>query len=144
MGKSIRHHFFYSHPIDVLWEYLTKPELLSLWLMPNDFELKLGHKFTFKTNPLPQFSCDGNFHCKILEIIPYKKLVYSWNAGPGDGSHNLSSVVEWTLIEKNNGTELLLVHSGFTDENLDIYTAMTDGWLKNLQKIENHLKASIQ
>lgn len=141
MTNTIKQTYFLTHSVETVWEYLTNAELLEKWLMPNDFKLKDGYEFSFKTNPILQFDCDGVFHCKVLEIEPLKKLVYSWDTGPGDGTFNLKSIVEWILIKKENGTELQLTHSGFTDENLAIYTAMTDGWAKNVQKIIKHLNS---
>jgi len=143
MTKSIHQQIFYAHPPAVVWDYLTKADLMALWLMPNDFEPIIGYDFQFKTKPLPQFNSDGIFYCKVLEIVPHKKLSYSWKASPGDGTISLDSVVVWTLVEKDNGTELLLEHSGFKEiENLNIYNAMTDGWFKNLQKITNILNTA--
>jgi len=37
MTKSIKHQFFFPHPPETVWEYLTKPELMEQWLMRNDF-----------------------------------------------------------------------------------------------------------
>lgn len=139
MTQEITQTYFFPNSLETVWEYLTNPELLEKWLMPSDFKPVLNHEFSFRTNPLPQFNCDGIFHCKVLEITPMKKLIYTWNAGSGGGTFNLKSVVEWTLIKKESGTELQLIHRGFTDENLAIYTAMIDGWGKNIQKIINHL-----
>ena len=140
MTTAIRHHFFYAHPLEAVWEYLTKAELLSQWLMPNDFELIIGYDFQFTTKPLPQFDCDGIFYCKIAEIVPFKKLSYSWKTGPGHGKISLDSLVVWTLVEKDNGTELQLLQSGFKEvENFNIYTAMTKGWFENMEKIAKYL-----
>ncbi|MNR60763.1 hypothetical protein D3C85_1823300 [compost metagenome] len=47
------------------------------------------------------------------------------------------TIVEWTLEKKDNGTQLYLLHKGFKDENLSILNAMTDGWLKKLEKVGN-------
>jgi uncharacterized protein YndB with AHSA1/START domain len=141
MSKAIKQNYFFPHPVEAVWGYLTEAELLSEWLMPNDFKLALGHQFTFKTKPMPQFKSDGIFHCKILEIKPLEKLIYSWNSGPGDGSLSLKTVVEWTLVPKNNGVELQLVHSGFTDENKAIYEGMMQGWLQNMQKMEGRIQS---
>jgi uncharacterized protein YndB with AHSA1/START domain len=136
MSNSIQQSFFFSHKPEVVWEYLTTAELLAQWLMPNDFQPVLGHEFRFTTKPLPIFDFDGICYCRILEIVPFKKLTYSWKGGPGDGKINLDTLVEWNLIEKDNGTELQLLHSGFDEtENLKIYEGMTDGWLKNMQKM---------
>lgn len=140
MNTVIRQQFFYSHPANTVWDYLTKPELIAQWLMPNDFQPILGHEFRFTIKPIPSLDLDGIFHCKVLEIVPFKKLSYSWQGGPGNGKISLDSVVVWTLLEKDNGTELQLEHRGFKDiENLQLYTGMTKGWQENMQKIANHL-----
>lgn len=141
MERSIKHTIFYSHSPETVWEYLTKAELMSQWLMPNDFEPTLGYDFQFRIKPMPQFDFDGIVYCKVLEIAPFKKLSYTWKAGPGDGKINLDSIVTWTLIAKDNGTELLLDHSGIM-ENADIYSAMNIGWQQNMNKIAERINAA--
>jgi len=74
-------------------------------------------------------------HCKVIEIVPYKKLIYSWKGGPEKGITTLDTIVEWTLEAKDNGTELHLVQSGFKDANISIFSAMTGGWAQNTVKI---------
>jgi uncharacterized protein YndB with AHSA1/START domain len=143
MAKSIQHNFFFPQPPSAVWEYLTNSELLELWLMKNNFEPVPGHEFQFRTNPIPGFQFDGVCHCKVLELVPFKKLSYSWKGGPGNGIINFDTVVTWKLEEKNGGTELFLDHSGFAEEaNVAIYKGMTDGWLKNVDKIANLLNAA--
>ncbi len=139
MTKSIDHKFFFPHSPEVVWEYLTKAELMEQWLMKNDFLPVIGHDFQFRTQPIPSVNFDGIFYCKVLEIVPFKKLSYSWKGGPGNGKIELDSIVEWTLHPKENGTELLLKQSGFKKSNYTIYTMMNDGWFKNVQKIIERL-----
>lgn len=141
MKTEIKHKWFYNQSAEDIWEYLTKAELIEKWLMPNDFEPKVGHEFKFKTNPIPSLGLDGNFYCKVLEIIPKKKLVYSWKGGMDKNNLTLKTIVEWTLETKENGTELRLTHSGFKKENSSILTAMFDGWDKNIQKMFKHMKS---
>jgi hypothetical protein len=44
------------------------------------------------------------------------------------------------LEAKDGGTELQLVHDGFKEmENYIIFSAMNDGWLKNMKKIGEYL-----
>ena len=136
MKKSINHQFFFSHPPKAVWEYLTNSELMELWLMKNDFKPVLGHEFQFRTGPKPALDFDGIVHCKVLEIVPFSKLSYSWKLGPGDGTLNVDSVVKWRLEPKDNGTELILEHSDFVIlENMGMFNAMTEGWLSNIKKI---------
>lgn len=143
MARSIKHQFFYPHPPETVWEYLTKPELMELWLMKNDFQPIVGFDFQFRTNPIPSLNFDGIFYCKVLEIVPYKKLSYSWRSGPGDGKITLDSVVVWKLQPTAKGTELFLEHSGFAKkENLDFYNGLAQGWLEKFQKIDELLNAA--
>jgi uncharacterized protein YndB with AHSA1/START domain len=143
MTKTIKHQFFFPHPKETVWEYLTTSELLEQWLMKNDFKPVVGHEFQFRTNPIPSLDFDGICHCKVLEIVPFKKLSYSWRGGSGRGEITLDTVVVWNLVSTDKGTELFLEHSGFgKGEHENFYPGMTDGWLKNVQKILNFLNAA--
>jgi uncharacterized protein YndB with AHSA1/START domain len=143
MEKSIKHTFFYPHPPETVWEYLTKPELMEQWLMKNDFQPIIGLDFQFRTSPIPSLNFDGIFYCKVLEIVPFKKLSYSWKSGPGDGKITLESIVVWKLQPTDKGTELRLEHSGFAkEENLDFYNGLMHGWLEKFQKIADLLNTA--
>jgi len=129
MQKDIRHQFFFHHPPGTVWEYLTNSELLTHWLMENDFKPLVGHKFQFKTKSKINIGFDGNIYCEVLEVIPAKRLSYSWRGGPGHGKISLDSVVTWTLEEKNGGTTLTLEHTGFKGvKNFITYLVMNKGW----------------
>ncbi len=143
MERSIKHTFFYPHPPERVWEYLTKPELMELWLMKNDFQPIVGLDFQFRTSPIPSLNFDGIFYCKVLEIVSFKKLSYSWKSGPGDGKITLESIVVWKLEPTDKGTELHLEHSGFAkEENLDFYNGLMHGWLEKFQKIADLLNTA--
>jgi uncharacterized protein YndB with AHSA1/START domain len=140
MAASIKHQLFFPHPPAAVWEYLTNAELMELWLMKSDFQPVLGHEFQFRINPMPAFDFDGIIYCKVLEIEPFKKLSYSWQLGPGDGSINVDSVVRWELQPTDKGTELLLAHGDFIIlKNMGIFDAMNKGWLENMHKILSRL-----
>jgi uncharacterized protein YndB with AHSA1/START domain len=143
MIKSIKHQFSYPQPPEMVWEYLTNPDLMELWLMKNDFQAAVGAEFQFRTKPMPSLECDGIFYCKVLEFLPFEKLTYSWKSGPGDGTITVDTVVEWTLQPTDKGTELSLEHSGFTEAvNLDLYNGLTGGWLQNIKKVAELLNAA--
>jgi len=143
MATSIKHQLFFPHPPRAVWEYLTNAELMELWLMKSDFQPVKGHEFTFRINPVPSLDFDGIVYCKVLEILPFEKLSYSWKLGPGDGTINVDSVVRWELQPKNKGTELLLDHGDFAIlENIGIFNAMNVGWLENMHKIAKQLNAA--
>ena len=140
MSKSIKHTFTYSHSPEAVWDYLTKPELIAQWLMPSDFKPTVGHQFNFTTKPMPQFGFNGIVYCKVLEVEPFKKLVYSWKGGPGDGAEfTLDSVVTWVIKPLAKGCEVQFEHSGFKDDNIIGFNMMNEGWSKNGQRIETLL-----
>ena len=145
MIREIAHKYFFSHSPQEVWEYLTRSDLMEQWLMKNDFQPVVGHDFQFHTRPLPNFEFDGTVYCRVLEIIPFKKLSYSWKGGPGNGEMTMDSVVYWTLEPSGSGTNLYIRHTGFEGmENLSIFHAMNEGWLQNIRKIDELLGASIQ
>lgn len=143
MANIIKHQYFFSQGPEEVWEYLTRPELMELWLMPSDFLPVVGHDFQFRIKPMPQFDFDGIFYCKVLEIVPHKRLSYSWKSGPGDGKIEVDSIVYWNLVPKDNGTDLFLEHSSFKElGSFSMFAAMNEGWLKNIQKIAVLLNAA--
>jgi uncharacterized protein YndB with AHSA1/START domain len=82
MAKVIKHQFFFPHPPKAVWDYLTNPELMQLWLMKNDFQPIVGFDFQFRTNPIPSLDFDGIFYCKVLEIVPLKSFLIRGRAAP--------------------------------------------------------------
>lgn len=105
----------YPHPPELVWRALTTSELLAQWLMPNDFEPRVGHRFTFRTEPGPGF--DGVVRCEVLELLPPGAkegsepgpgvLAMTWAGGPID------TVVRFQVVEVEGGTRLAVTQSGF-------------------------------
>jgi uncharacterized protein YndB with AHSA1/START domain len=140
MSKTIVHEFAFEHPPSVVWEYLTDPELLAQWLMPNDFKPIVGHQFQFGTKPKIPLGFDGRIYCEVLEIVPFSKLVYSWRGGLSRKNPSLDSIVEWTLRETEQGCLLRLEHRGFRGaRNYLAYLIMNKGWLKIGRRFKNQL-----
>ncbi len=118
------------YPPERIWRTLVTSELIAKWLMPNDFEPVVGHRFNFHTKPRGDW--DGIVHCEVLECNPPKLLRYSWRGGsdsnPDYGSR-LDSHVTWTLTPVESGTLLRMVHDGFRfPDNRFAYEVMSGGW----------------
>ncbi len=47
MRREIRLDIIYPHPPERIWKALTDSRSLAKWLMPNDFQPRLGHRFRF-------------------------------------------------------------------------------------------------
>lgn len=97
---------FYPHPRERVWAALTDPTALGLWLMPNDFEPRVGHEFTLHAKPGAGW--DGTVHCEVLELDPPTHMAWSWRAGP------LDTVVRFDLEAVEGGTRLRFTQTGFT------------------------------
>jgi uncharacterized protein YndB with AHSA1/START domain len=142
MNNEIKNEWVYEQSPKEVWAYLTQAELIERWLMPNNFQAIPGQEFQFTVKPIPSLDLDGIFNCKVLEIVPFQKLTYSWKGGPGGGVITLDTIVEWTLEKHGKGTKLFLKQTGFKESNYSIFTGMTSGWQSNMQKMINHLNAT--
>ena len=120
MQKEIKHTWHFNQSPQVVWEYLTKPELLEQWLTKTDFQPIVGSKFHFNDKSGKIISCE------VLEVKPFIKLSYSWQYASAKDNKRFDSKVMWTLVPKENGTELQLVHNGFTA--LEDFIAHNSGW----------------
>ena len=122
---------------EIVWKTLTTSDLIGRWLMPNDFEPRIGGTFTFRAKPMGDW--DGIVHCEVLDIVSYRKLVYSWKAGSDNNPNygaRLETLVTWTLTQVGDGTALSLVHSGFRSPQNDFaFNAMSPGWSRVLASI---------
>jgi uncharacterized protein YndB with AHSA1/START domain len=112
----------------VVWEYLTNPELIEKWLGKTDFQPIVGHKFSFIG------SCDNDSYCEVLEVKPFTRLSYSWQKRSAKDGKPFHSKVVWTLVPKEYGTELRLVHNGFTA--LEDFVKHENGWSTCLMQFE--------
>jgi uncharacterized protein YndB with AHSA1/START domain len=143
MQKQIYQTWFFKQTPQEVWEYLTKPELIERWLMATkNFKPVLGQKFQFTFTAKPGSKYGGEVNCEVLEIEPYSKLSYSWDGHLQDKSRYFNSVVMWTLVPKNKGTELQLEHNGF--EVLEDILNHKNGWKSCIQKMEDHINATRQ
>ena len=119
------------HAPELVWKTLTTPELMGRWLMqPTGFAPVPGTRFTYRTSPAGAW--DGTIRCKVLEVEPNRRLVYSWQGGDaanvGYGSR-LDTTVTFTLVPVAGGTRLRIVHAGFQlPHNAHAFAKMSQGW----------------
>jgi len=127
-----------AHPPEKIWRALTLPHLIEEWLMKNDFEPVVGHKFTLRAEPNPRWS--GLVGCEVLAVEPNKELSYTW--GPsGDGTpNNMKWVVTWTLTPKGTGTHLRMEQSGFRPDQQQNYKGAKFGWQRFFANLERTLE----
>jgi uncharacterized protein YndB with AHSA1/START domain len=116
------------HPPEKIWRALTQGPLIKEWLMDNDFEPVVGHRFQFRSTPVPNW--DGIIDSQVLVIEPNKKLSYSW------GTMGMESVVTWTLTPTDAGTRLRMEQSGFGPDQDAAYKGANYGWQKFIGNME--------
>lgn len=107
MTESIRRELVFPQSREDVWRALTDSATLAEWLMPNDFEPRVGHRFTFRTQPNPQAGFDGIVHCEVLECAPPSRLAYSWAGG------GIDTRVSYRLEPDGDGTRVFFEQSGF-------------------------------
>jgi uncharacterized protein YndB with AHSA1/START domain len=116
------------HPPEKIWRALTQAPLIEDWLMANDFRPEVGHKFTLRSTPVPNWN--GIIECEVLLVEPNSRLSYSW------GTMGMESVVAWTLTPTEGGTHVRMEQSGFRSQEDASYKGATYGWKKFIGNLE--------
>lgn len=118
----------YKAPIEKVWKAITDKDEMKEWYFDlSDFRLEVGFQFEF-------IGCSKDARqythkCEITEIVPGRKLTYSWRYDGYPGN----SFVTFELVKQNeNGTLLRLTHKGletFPMDTLDFATNnFVEGW----------------
>lgn len=123
MKRDIHLQATFPHPPERVWRALTDPRAIAEWLMANDFEPRVGHRFRFRAKPQPGW--DGTVDCEVTEVDPPRRLSYSW----GNGANEMLTQVTWTLEAVDGGTRLTLDHTGFSGlGQLAVSFMLQSGW----------------
>jgi uncharacterized protein YndB with AHSA1/START domain len=122
------------HPPERIWRALTQSALIEAWLMRNDFQPVVGHKFNFRATPIQGWN--GVTDSEVLEIVPLRRLSYSWNASGEQAPDGLKTIVTWTLTPYESGTRVRMEQSGFRPQDEAGYRGMGGGWPRILGRLE--------
>ncbi len=92
--------------LDAVWKAISQKEDMDKWYFDiPDFKLEQGSVFHFEGGEAQ----DRFMHnCEILEIIPIKKLMYSWSYE----GHTGHSIVTFELNSLGDKTRITLYHQG--------------------------------
>jgi uncharacterized protein YndB with AHSA1/START domain len=117
-----------AHSPEKIWRALTEGPLMEEWLMSNDFEPVVGHRFSFRATPVANWS--GVIECEVLVVEPNSRLSYSW------GTLGVGTAVTWTLTPNEGGTHLRMEQSGFGPDQDANYKGASYGWRKFIGNLE--------
>ncbi len=110
-AKHITQDVVYPHPVQRVWAALTESNALSQWLLPNTFELRVGHRFTFREETYARREdWNGVVACEVIAVESLRRLAYTWSAHPGLPE----MLITFTLEPVAGGTLLHLEQSVFT------------------------------
>jgi uncharacterized protein YndB with AHSA1/START domain len=123
----------FPHPPEKVWRALTQPHLMEEWLMQNDFQSVVGHRFRLRGD------WGGVLDCEVLEIEPHETLSYTWNHAHEDAAFDLKSVVVFRLTRTSKGTRLRMEQTGFRPEQKQAFGGARAGWRQFLDKLDQLL-----
>ncbi|GLX98653.1 SRPBCC domain-containing protein [Herbidospora sp. NBRC 101105] len=122
---------FLAHPPAKVWRVLTEPDLIARWLMPGDFRLEVGHRYTMETRAIPATGFSGIVQAEVLAFEPERMLRIGWADGDPARPAGTGWTITWTLVPEGRGTRIFLTHEGFDpDDPLQTRarTIMDGGW----------------
>ena len=96
----------FNAPIAHVWSAITEMELMKKWYFDiSNFKLEVGNRFHFEGGEEDK----RYVHlCEILEVIPFKKLKYSWKYEEYEGL----SFVSFEISSVGEKTRVKLIHEG--------------------------------
>lgn len=123
-----------KHSPDKVWRALTQGPLMAEWLMANDFEPVVGHRFTLRATPMAHWN--GVTEGEVLVVEPQRELSYSWNASGDEAATGIRTVVTWTLTPTEGGVHLRMEQSGFRPQDQFNHRGAAYGWPKFIDGLE--------
>ena len=127
----------YDAPVGMVWQAITDKDHMKQWYFDlKEFKPEVGFEFQFYGGtPEKQY-----LHlCKILEVVPQKKLSYSWRYDGYEGN----STVTFELFPEGGKTRLKLTHAGletFPASNPDLVRQnFVEGWTSLIGESLKHL-----
>jgi uncharacterized protein YndB with AHSA1/START domain len=113
-------------PIEKVWNAISNRDAMKQWYFDlAEFKPEPGFEFQFEGGPEDR----RYLHlCKVTEVVPGKKLQYSWHYDGYEGN----SFVTWELFAEGDKTRLKLTHEGletFPANNADFAKSnFAQGW----------------
>src|SRR4051794_5173497 len=139
MSQTIRREIVIPQPREQVWRAITDSATLAEWMFPNDFEPRVGHRFTFRGPANPRMVDGLVVHCEVLECEPPRekeggRLAFSWSVG----GVVVDTRVSFRLESDGEGTRVFFEHSGFDVSQpfgQQAFKGAEFGWAKMLNQL---------
>jgi uncharacterized protein YndB with AHSA1/START domain len=124
-------------PVSKVWKAITNKDDMSQWYFDlSEFKPEVGFEFSFEGKGLKG---QQYLHlCKITEVVPLKKISYTW----GYENYPGSSIVTFELFDEEDKTKIKLTHEGlesFDSDNPDFAKEnFVAGWNELIGKSLKH------
>ncbi len=132
----------FAHPPEAVFEAWTNTQALRRWMGPgeitapnSEMEACVGGSLT-----IPMVHNDGTIFTargKISELVPNRKLRFSWAWDQDDGSAGQQMEITLDFVPTENGTKLTLYQTNFIDE--EARDKHGHGWTGCYDKLERYL-----
>jgi len=148
MTDSIRTSTHIKAPIDRVWRALSDHREFGEW-----FRVKLDQPFEVGKPSTGHITHPGYEHIKwnadIIAVEPQRRLALRWHPyaidPKADYSNEPTTLVEFTLTEKDDGTDLEVVESGFdalpASRRDEAFRMNLRGWDAQMDNIRGYAEA---
>ncbi|RKE98482.1 SRPBCC family protein [Ichthyenterobacterium magnum] len=137
MNDTISKEKVFNHPIEKVWDAISKAEEISAWFIKADFKAEQGYNYTFTSEPNEK-GCT-TISGEVKNANPYV-LIYTWIVA----DTKVETTVSWTLESVEGGTKLHLEHSGISNYSGETAIAMFEsfngGWDNCISELSSYLK----
>src|SRR6266513_1260795 len=134
---------FINAPPARVYKAWTDPAELQRWFGPEDVrtikidaDVRVGGKYRWDLQKQDgeEWSCLGEYR----ELVPGKKIVFTWKWDDDENWAEHNSVVTVELSDRDGGTEVRLVHEKLpSEESRDRHN---EGWNSVLDRLEKFFK----
>jgi uncharacterized protein YndB with AHSA1/START domain len=139
MKDIIKKETVFNHPIDKVWNAISKADEISTWFIKADFKAEKGYKYTFTASE--DHGC-VSITGVVKSANPYT-LIYTWVVQ----DTNVETTVKWELLSTNEGTKLYLEHSGISnyegDTAVKMFESFNGGWNGCINQLTSYLKETV-
>lgn len=136
MKDTITKEKIFNHPIDKVWNAISKAKEISSWFIQADFKAEKGYQYTFSSEPNEK-GCT-TISGTVKEATPYV-LIYTWIVADTE----VETTVTWKLESVKNGTKLYLEHSGISnyagDTAIAMFESFNGGWNSFVDLLTDYL-----